>query len=258
MDTNRKYSPMKISRGWYYVEYYPPIVEWKFAILHLTIPIENPNNADIVLAMEEEARVLLRKFPVPLMVSAFDIKEDLIDLTAIKSQNSLLGFIKENGDIFLSWEHVKDENIPDTALNKEYVDNLYSNFEYIEDSKYDSQKRERRRNIEKGFALLLFIPFVITVIVESFLYFNNYFSLFAFIYILFIAVQKSLYFAGMWPKSKKEKEQEKEERLKEHYYYYCKLNPDGFAKLKLETLEKMAKERTLKEAEALKRISHSS
>jgi len=37
-----------------------------------------------------------------------------------------------------------------------------------------------------------------------------------------------------------------------HIYYYCKMNPEGFEKLKLDSLEKMAKERVKKEAESLK------
>jgi uncharacterized protein YutD len=76
--------------------------------------------------------------------------------------------------------------------------------------------------------------------------------LLAFIYIVFKIAQKALKHLGTWPKSKNEKEKERIERLKDHYYYYCEMNPEGFKKLKLESLEKMAKEKVKKEAESLK------
>jgi hypothetical protein len=37
-----------------------------------------------------------------------------------------------------------------------------------------------------------------------------------------------------------------------HYFYHCERNPDGFARLKVENFEREAKERILKEVEALR------
>ena len=37
-----------------------------------------------------------------------------------------------------------------------------------------------------------------------------------------------------------------------HYFYHCERNPEGFMRLKVENFEREAKERTLKEVEALR------
>jgi hypothetical protein len=51
MGAERKYEPVKESRGWYFVEYYPPINGARFATLSLVIT-ENASPIKIVAAME--------------------------------------------------------------------------------------------------------------------------------------------------------------------------------------------------------------
>jgi hypothetical protein len=52
--------------------------------------------------------------------------------------------------------------------------------------------------------------------------------------------------------SKSEKEKAEKELKMGHYFYHCERNPEGFARLKVENFEREAKERILKEAEALR------
>jgi hypothetical protein len=52
MASDRKYMPLKESRGWYFVEYYPPASNFKNASLYIVITIENANETDIINAME--------------------------------------------------------------------------------------------------------------------------------------------------------------------------------------------------------------
>ncbi len=90
-------------------------------------------------------------------------------------------------------------------------------------------------------------------ILEIFIYFNEYLSLMAFLFVLGKAIQKILQFANMWPRSKKEKEKELEQDLKEHYYYHCQMNPEGFKRLMLENLEEMRKREIIMEAKSLEK-----
>ena len=76
--------------------------------------------------------------------------------------------------------------------------------------------------------------------------------IFLFCNTLSIGIETWLELSGKLPKSKRDKEIEDEERLKNHYYYHCQMNPEGFKRLMLENLDKMAKDRITKEAEALK------
>jgi len=52
--------------------------------------------------------------------------------------------------------------------------------------------------------------------------------------------------------SKTEKEKAEKELKMNHYFYHCERNPEGFMRLKVENFEREAKERTLKEVEALR------
>jgi hypothetical protein len=74
MSAKRKYMPVKENRGWYFVEYHPPVNNFKFVNLQLIITIENPREMDVVNAMEKELIEWLNQYPVPLYVSAFDNK----------------------------------------------------------------------------------------------------------------------------------------------------------------------------------------
>jgi len=47
--------------------------------------------------------------------------------------------------------------------------------------------------------------------------------------------------------SAKEQKDDAERMLMEHHHYYCMKNPDGFARLKIEVLEREAKEEMEKE-----------
>lgn len=71
MSEDRKYMPIKENRGWYFVEYHPPVGDFKFASLHLVITIEDPIKVNICNAMEKELSDWLDRYPVPLFVSNF-------------------------------------------------------------------------------------------------------------------------------------------------------------------------------------------
>lgn len=249
---DRRYEPKKEDRGWYFVEYHPP-QNFNFANLNLTITIENPSKNNIILAMEKEAEYWLNLYPVPLFISAFDNKEDLINLKDLKSQNHLMTFFDTERKISLHWYPLKDEEIPNFTTDIEYISGLYSDFTFITYEEIKSTSNKKRRQIDDGAFIFIIIFGVIPFLFEIFIAFNEIFSALAFMYVLYKSVQKIIKLAGMWPKSKKEKEKEEENRLKEHYYYYCKRNPEGFQKLKLQTLEITAKERVALEAQKLKK-----
>ena len=70
-----------------------------------------------------------------------------------------MGFFDNDGKIRLYWESLKDEEIPDIALNKEYIDNLYSNFKFVTYDELDIDRKKRRKQIEDGFFIFLILFF---------------------------------------------------------------------------------------------------
>ena len=250
MQPDRKYEPKKEKRDWYFVEYHPANY-YKFANLNLVLLYESANETEIVSAMEKEANYWLGLYPVPLMVSIFDNLGDLYRFSGEKEKRHLIAFLNKHSEMELHWEMLKDDEIPDTALDREYINKIYSNFSYTTYSHLKSERETRRRKIEDWrFVLLLWITLT-AFVAEIFIYFNDLLSLLAFLFVLFKAIQKILQFANMWPKSKRKKKEEEEQGLKDHYYYHCRMNPEGFERLRRENFEKMAKEEIQKEAKSI-------
>ena len=129
---NRKYEPKKEHRGWYIVEYYPASY-FKFANLHLILTIENAQESNIAIAMEKELRHWLKLYPIPLFVSVFDNTGSLYEFAETKEKNHLSGFFDQDGNIYLQWGLLKDEEIPNVAQDQEYRNNLYSDFSFTTD-----------------------------------------------------------------------------------------------------------------------------
>jgi hypothetical protein len=255
MNTERYYKPIQEDRDWYYVEYYPVRKASKLATLNLTVVLENIDKKRIVQAMEMEAKDWLNRYSIPLFISAWDNKEDQYNFDEFNILKDLIAFYDEDGKIVLSWKSIPNEKIPDMTLDKEYLDNLYSSVEYTTSNEHKILLDKKRRRIKQGWVLIILLPFIFTFIYECVVYFNNFFSLLAFLYIIFKYVQKALLMIGVRLRKKTETETEKEDRLKEQYYYYCKKNPEGFTRLKLEVEEQEAKARTANQAVILKKKS---
>jgi hypothetical protein len=253
MNIGKKYLPVKEIRNWYFVEYSPPINDFKFANLQLVMTSENISDADVADAMEEELKHWLNRFPVPLIVSAFDNTGSLYNLKEIKGYNHLIRFFDHNQIIRMYWRLVRDAEIPNVALNKEYLDNIYAGLDYETYAELDAKRRQKISAIKRGSFLLFLWLVVVPALIAILEYYSNLLSLVAMIYSLYMAIKTGLGLRGKLPKSKKQKAKEKEERLKDHYYYHCQKNPEGFKKLMLENLEQMSRSEIAKEAAALRK-----
>jgi len=254
MSEDRKYTPIKETRGWYFVEYSPPQNNFKFASLSIVITIETAREIDIADSMEEELKGWLNRYPVPLFVSAFDNKGHLIqNLVKIKGSNHLIGFFGRDGNISLHWGKIKDNEIPDVALHKESVNNLYSNLDYKTYTELDVDRQKRRRGIKAGsfifFVWLIIVPLLITILE----FYSNWLAIITLVYSCYKAIQAWRELRGNRRKSKREQDKERKETAKNHYYYHCQMNPEGFRRLMLENLEKMSKDEIAKEAAALQK-----
>jgi hypothetical protein len=251
MNPERKYEPIKESRDWGFVEYHAPMKGYKFASLNLVI-IEDISKDEVVNTIEKELESWLTRYPIPLFVSAFDDKGELIQLDEIRPCNHLIGFLDQNGKIILNWRLLKDDEISDVALNQEYFDNLYSNLDLKTYTELDIDRRKRRRQIQVGSFIIFIWLIIIPLIVVLLDFYSDWVSLVVLIYSFYKALQKTLELTGSWPKTKRRKEKELEEQLKGHYYYHCQMNPEGFRRLRQENFEKLAKDGIAREARSLK------
>lgn len=251
MRTGRKYEPVRETRGWYYVEYFPAQIGNKYASLNLVVTEERPKK-EIVKAMEKELELWLTRYLVPIFATAWDDKEDIYDLSGIKPKNHLIGFFDSDNKLRLYWESVKEEEIPDLTLDQEYLDNLYSDLDFKTYAELDVERQRRIKGIRIGSFLIFIWLVVIPIAFSIFEFSSEWLSVAILLYSTSKGIETWLELRGKLIKSKREKEKDEEERLKNHYYYHCQMNPEGFKRLTVENFEKMAKDQIAKEAEALK------
>lgn len=147
MSSDKIYQSIKESRGWYFVEYRPPVGTNKFATLDLVI-IEKADKTAICNEMEKELRNWLSRYPIPLFVTAFDEEGDRYDFSEIKSCNHLMGYVSEDGKINIHWQLLRDDEIPNISLNQEYLDKVYTNLDFNTYAELDLDRKKRRRQLK--------------------------------------------------------------------------------------------------------------
>ncbi len=244
-------------RGWYFVEYSPPIELHRFASVDLTI-LDSAGKAKIAEAMESELRVWLARYHIPIMVSACDSKEDLIHLEPVRGRSHLMGFApKGQQEPNLYWRLLTDEELPGDALDRNSLKKIYHDIRYRIWTNEDVERvrKENVRMVRTAWLILsvwlVVIPITVIVLGET----SVWVARMVLAYSLWKVLVQVLKLMGKWKKSPREKEEEREELERDHHHYHCKNNPQGFLRLKIENFEKETRERVYKEAEALKQAS---
>lgn len=246
------FDSMKESRGWYFVEYSPPIAGNPFALVQLTIlsELDAADSGRIAAAMEQELSRWLEKYGVSVMISAFDAKGDLISL---KPSSHLMGRKNELGQVDKIWGLLESKELP--PLSSDILQAIYHDipFRTIEEIRAvaDSSLKRRKFAFRVAIALLILWLVVIPVTIELLGVANPVIGVLVLIYSLWKAFVQFMKLLGRWPEGRKEKEQSERKRRMEHYFWHCERNPEGFQRLKIENLERKEREQTVREAAAL-------
>ncbi len=248
------FDEVKKDRGWYFVEYCPPMPSFRFATLNLVITDKDRIIDDVAKAMENEARDWILKYPISIMVSSFDYKGDLIGLNNIHNCSHLISYIDPvSSEVLNKWELLKDEDIPDTAGDKNELLNIYKNFNYrtSDDLKKSSDKYLKERRV--GWYIVFFWAVVLPAIVAVLEFYSpKWVAVIVLIFGLYKAAKKALELLGKVERSQKDIAKEDEQTKVQHHHYHCKQNPEGFLKLKLKNFECDAIERIKKENSEIK------
>lgn len=243
----------KEDRGWYFVEYRPPISGYQFASLQVVVLETTKTAEDIAATMEAELVIWLERYPVPIMVSAFDDTGSVISLNGHRPCNHQIGFIdSKTKKVVREWRLLTNDELPKDALDVSYLRKIYQGVPF----KTKQQLREEALKKAKQLRLGWWIVFVWAVVVPAGVaileWWSDWLGVVVLIYSLYKAIEKALRLMGRWPKSKGEAQKEAEEARMRHHHYHCERNPDGFERLKLENLERWAREDIQKEAHALR------
>lgn len=247
-----RFASIKENRDWYYVEYFPPLPNYRFSVLQLSVL--EPHDVDtIVTAMETEARNWVRRYPVPLMATAFTLDGSVLPLSSASPIDHLIAWLDTNESReVLRWELVADAELPAVALDRDFLRRIFSDVPF-------RTGREMRETGAKSFAALRvgwWMVFLWAVVVPLGVAVLEWWSdLLGFVvlsYALIKAAIQALRLTGHLPKSKRERKKEAEDLKMRHHHYHCERNPEAFEQLKLENFRREDIEKTKSEAAALK------
>jgi hypothetical protein len=247
----RFFTSIKEDRGWYFVEYEPPNPSYRFATLSVVVPTA-ARALDVASAMEDELKAWLARYRVPLMVTAFDAKDQVFGLKGIRPADHLMGYVDATDELRSAWRLLNNELAAD-ALNPTFLRKIYSDVPSKTSAELRAESNERKRRLQTGWVIVFVWLVVAPVLFAIFEYAGpEWVGAVILVYAIWQAAAKGLKMLGIWKKSTRELEQEREAARMRHHHYHCKQNPTAFERLKLENLERWAKERIEKEAASLK------
>lgn len=229
---------IKENRDGYFVSYNPiNLKSYNFAMLNLVFTT-NSSTGTISSLMETELDYWINRYPLPIMISAFDYKGNKIALDD-KPNSELLGYFDKKSDqVIKSWNRI-DKDFP--SFTDEEIYSIYKGLKYetIEqkEKKRDSSIKEHIK-IKKGF-FFIYLTFVIWAIISfiiAYLGWQNYWiGMAAFLYSTYKAIRR---LKEIFRPTKKNREENEKKRKMEFYYQQCELNPEGFQRLKAENFER--------------------
>jgi hypothetical protein len=244
----------KEDRGWYFVEYRPPISGYQFATLGVVVLESARTREDIAAVMEAELVIWLERYPIPIMASAFDDTGSVMALDGHRACSHLIGYIDtQTNKVVREWRLLANDELPTDALDPSYLRKIYSDLPFRTKQQLREQALGKAKQLRLGWWVVFVWAVVVPVGVAVLEWWSDWLGLVVLMYSLYKAVEKALRLTGKWPKSKAEVQKEAEETRMRHHHYHCERNPEGFERLKLENFERWARKEVRVEAQSLKR-----
>lgn len=247
-----RFSSLKEDRDWYFVEYFPPISNWPFSSLNLSV-VEARDARAVALAMESEVREWLCRYPVPLMATAFSADGDVFSLKGVRPIDSLIAWLDPKGSQpILRWELVKNNVLPDVALNREFIKKVFANVPSKTGREIHEEVAKHVAAQKVGWWLVFVWAVLVPLGVAVLEWWSDLLGLVVLGYAIVKAAIQALRLTGHLPKSTRQQKKEAEEQRMRHHHYHCVRNPEAFERLKAENFRREEIERTKAEALALK------
>ncbi|MEQ6888829.1 hypothetical protein ABE957_09120 [Halomonas sp. CS7] len=245
-----RYEDIEEKRKGYYVHYSPVFTDQEFSLL--TINIYTPELVEKTKEIAEaELKHWIERYPAPLMVLVKNLTDIKLTTKDLAGENYLLGYPRKSG-IYHCWGDYPEGDKPNIDLSKDRLAEIYSELPFKTSAQVENELRLQARGIKTLRMALIFWLCVIPALIAYFGWASPVVSFLAFAYSLYMAARKGLELWGVKHKSPKELEKEKEKQLKEHHHYHCKMNPEGFLKLRLENFGKESMDRKKAKIESMR------
>lgn len=255
MNERLYFNNIRESRESYFVEYQPPTASTDFATLNVIflLPL---TWEDVSEHLDQEVRYWIGRYPVPMMVWAFNNKEDILESPDGKERVLVVWKDTTSGDVHQSWDiddltaHLKNVQCP-SDWRSIYNDVPVRTESEVKQAANDSFiLRIRQARILKILLTLWLAAIPAGYAIFEFLG-PEWLALLGLVFVLWKAGKTALRLWGRTKPSTRPAEKAEKNRKMRHYFYHCERNPEGFLRLKLENLENDAREKIHKEAEEL-------
>lgn len=248
-----RFASVKEDRGWYFVEYSPPMENYLFSLLQLSV-VQDRSLPEIAETIESEAKVWLGRYPVPLMATAVAADDSVISLRGVRPIDNLMAWPVPGTQAFvLRWELVPDETLPNTARDRRALRKLFADVTVQTGTQVQQDVARLAQERKLGWYLVFIWAVAVPVGVAVLEWWSDLLGLAVLAYAFVRAGIEALRLTGHLPKSAKRQANEAEELRMRHHHYHCERNPEAFVRLKAENFRRTAIERTEAEAAALKR-----
>lgn len=243
---------IKEPRKRYFVSYQPADCRFSFALISLVFLEERIEKVEVAQAMEREYEHWLKRYPVPVMVSAFDAKEVLIHPHGDLREHHLSGYRDlKTGQFVRRWGTFKENELPIEQVKPEYHQCIYRDVSFREQAAVREQsEREARTNRRTVWTIVFFIigmPILIEILSLGISWLGYLLSAIS----IAAGFHKAAKTLGWIKPSERDKKEADEELKMRHYYYHCERNPEAFDRLKIQNFEREQMEQIRKEAESL-------
>jgi hypothetical protein len=244
----------KEHRGEYFVEYQIPNAGDTFAnVVLVWLRLPEPERA--ARAMESELTQWTRRYPVTVMATSLTNIEDVVRLTSVRPNDHLMGWVDSNGQLHAEWRLLEPGEYPTEPFTIASLLATYPAVPHTVSSAEDKRRtigamaRDNRTLRNVVIVWIVVIPAAIVIISQI----DQRIGWIATVLSLFKGLWKLAELKGWRRPSRRQQEKDAALARTRHHDYYCQRDPDGFNRLKAAVLEREIRERTLKEAEELKR-----
>jgi len=229
--------------------YKPPSSGDSFATLTVTF-VQDYSLSNVAKALEDEAQYWMERYPVPVFSSAFDLHDNLIDLSGARESSHLMARPGRDSPIYL-WSHGQSD--PKKSFTDPELLRIYKGIPYsaLEDRKNKAHSFARTARV--GWVLVFFWSVVgplAFLIAESQ---SELLGASVLLYSIYKLLRKAMELTGRWPQSQRARDKSAKESRAEHYFYHCEMNPEAFERLKFDNFDQMAAKKNLAESVKLNR-----
>ncbi|EOD9423252.1 hypothetical protein ACJ5M9_004979, partial [Vibrio campbellii] len=248
-----RFENVREKRKGYYVSYTPKFVSDKIddstAVLSVRL-LGDFSLEECKEISEKEFKYWIQRFDVPLQVIPAYENDSSKRISSITGNGYICGVSPE----IFRWGGFLEGELAESMPDNDTLKLIYKDLPSKNSEDAERDLKQRIQGISAIKWITLFTAVLIPALIAFLGWSHPLFSAFALIVAWYKCADKWLSLTGRKIKTESELAKEKDNRLKEHHHYHCKLNPDGFAKLKLENFKASREQKLKDKLKGMKRV----